>query len=334
MGGAGMIQVLLVDDENFVRRGLIQTVPWLKYGLQVAGEASNGKQAIEIIKNKEIDLLFVDLTMPDMTGLELIHRLKDEYPDKSAVILTCHQDFEYAQEAVRLGALDYIVKTQMTRNNIDEILKRILTRYKDQQEFSRTKRYVTARSDDDIRKLWRDGDWIFMNTDHATSITEYTAIKTWFDSHSELLNFFTFPAAKDNGFSEWIENMRKQLRSQAESHSISEDVCKCLWKALLYMIENYGDHINQTDLSRDLGLNRSYFSQMFAVLFNRPFNLVLRDIRMNRAEHLLIHRQQPIYWIAKEVGYQDDKYFSRIFREQKGCLPKEFRERFRTRTKI
>ena len=67
-----MIKVLLVDDEQFIRQGLRYLVDWEKYGCQIMAEAENGMEAIRILEETDIDLVFVDIRMPGMTGMELI----------------------------------------------------------------------------------------------------------------------------------------------------------------------------------------------------------------------------------------------------------------------
>lgn len=93
-----MIQVLLVDDEQFIRQGLRMLVDWEEYGCQVAAEAENGVDAIRILEEGGIDLVFVDIKMPGMTGLELIGYIRQNIsPQIRFVILTGYAEFGYAR---------------------------------------------------------------------------------------------------------------------------------------------------------------------------------------------------------------------------------------------
>src|SRR5690349_234280 len=107
-----MIKVLVVDDDHLVRRGFISMMPWGKYGLEVVGEAGNGRKALEFLAEQNVDLLITDLAMPVMSGIELMKQVKQTKRDIHMVVLTFHQDFELIQEALRLGALDYITKVE------------------------------------------------------------------------------------------------------------------------------------------------------------------------------------------------------------------------------
>lgn len=122
-----MIQVAIVDDDNMVRLGLRGSLPWAKHGMAVAGVFGNGVQTLDFMRANHVDIAFLDLEMPGMTGLELL-RNRAEFPKVYCVILTMHQDFGYVQEALRQGALDYVLKVELEPESFDEVLGRILRR--------------------------------------------------------------------------------------------------------------------------------------------------------------------------------------------------------------
>ncbi|MFC3800256.1 helix-turn-helix domain-containing protein [Cohnella sp. GCM10012308] len=123
-----MIHVLIVDDDNLVRKGLITAMPWDDFGMRIAGEAANGEKALEFLASHRVELLITDLAMPVMSGIELLRTVRERYPDLAVAVLTLHQDFEYIQEALRLGAIDYIAKVQLEKEHFGEVLGRIRAR--------------------------------------------------------------------------------------------------------------------------------------------------------------------------------------------------------------
>ncbi|MDF2962712.1 MAG: hypothetical protein K0S39_4447 [Paenibacillus sp.] len=125
-----MIKVLVVDDDHLVRRGFISMMPWKEHNLEVVGEAGNGKKALEFMEGHHVDLLITDLAMPVMSGIDLMRAVKERYRDMYMVVLTFHQDFELIQEALRLGALDYITKVELEHEQMDEVLRRIADKIK------------------------------------------------------------------------------------------------------------------------------------------------------------------------------------------------------------
>lgn len=129
-----MIRVLIVDDDKLVRKGLISSMPWHEYGMEVVGEAKNGEKALEFVKNHPVDLMLVDLAMPVMSGIDLMRIVRKSHPHIFVVVLTMHQDFEYIQEALRLGAIDYIAKVELEREAFGTVLYRIRARIEEERQ--------------------------------------------------------------------------------------------------------------------------------------------------------------------------------------------------------
>lgn len=123
-----MWKVLIVDDEVLVRKGLTTTIDWAKYGMAVVADAPNGLKALEAVERHQPHVVITDIRMPQMNGLELIRSLKETHPHVETVILSCHSDFAYAREAISLGALGYLVKTDMDDKEIHDLLNRVKER--------------------------------------------------------------------------------------------------------------------------------------------------------------------------------------------------------------
>lgn len=105
-----MYSILIADDEKYVRQDIIRSIDWNKYGYFIVGEASNGIQALEKIEELHPDVLITDIRMPLSDGLSLIERALKLQPDLHSIIISGHEDFQYAKEAIRLGVLDYLTK--------------------------------------------------------------------------------------------------------------------------------------------------------------------------------------------------------------------------------
>jgi two-component system response regulator YesN len=103
------LRVLIIDDELPLRQEL-RSMPWAAFGAELVGEAENGEEALGLCESLKPELIISDITMPIMDGLELFRHVKKKYPLVQFVLLTCHSDFNYAQEALKLGALDYFIK--------------------------------------------------------------------------------------------------------------------------------------------------------------------------------------------------------------------------------
>ena len=119
-----LYKVLLVDDEPMILKGMEEGIPWEKYGFEVAGTASNGKEAWEIIQNNRPDVLISDIRMPFMNGLELVKLLKENYIKMKVILVSGYDEFEYAQEAIRYGVSEYLLKP-LSMPQVEELLNNI-----------------------------------------------------------------------------------------------------------------------------------------------------------------------------------------------------------------
>jgi len=120
-----MWKVVIVDDEVLVRRGLMTTIPWEKYGMVVVADFPNGRKALDAMETVRPDVVVTDIRMPQLDGLELIRIISSRYPDTVTLILSCYDDFEYAKQAMSLGAAAYLLKTSMDDGEVDQTLTKI-----------------------------------------------------------------------------------------------------------------------------------------------------------------------------------------------------------------
>lgn len=137
------MDVILVDDELLMRIGLKSMINWEEYGFQVVGEAANGKEALDIARRHPPDLIITDIKMPVMDGLELIREASKLLGPCQYVILSCLDEFQFAKEALKLGAADYLIKSDIKPQQLLEVLDSV-------------KRKVTAasqRSEDEMLKI-------------------------------------------------------------------------------------------------------------------------------------------------------------------------------------
>ena len=105
-----MTKVMIVDDEKYVRLGIKNGTDWSLIDCEVVGEASNGREGLELAKELKPDLVISDIKMPKMDGIELATNLIERFPSIKIIFLTAYDDFEYARSAIRIGVSDYLLK--------------------------------------------------------------------------------------------------------------------------------------------------------------------------------------------------------------------------------
>lgn len=120
------IKVLVVDDEKHIRMLMRKVVRGLN--LELAGEAENGKEAVQLFKQEKPDLVLLDINMPYMDGIEALKEIRGDTPNALVIMLTSVADTESVQKCIDLGAVDYILKSnplQEIRQVIEESVKAI-----------------------------------------------------------------------------------------------------------------------------------------------------------------------------------------------------------------
>jgi two-component system response regulator YesN len=458
------MRVLIVEDDRLVRKGFISLMPWEQFGMQVIGEAGNGEDALAFLSRQEVDLLITDLAMPRMSGIELIRTVRQLYPRIWTVILTFHQDFEYIQEALRLGAIDYIAKTELQQDKMEEVLSRIAQRiryetnqqaraweenervspdqgivwlsasasgswhssgpicfgksveesapgiwflpckegelsdehlaslhedsfletgmviilggigsesgnqvirtlqdyrerfmfYEWGQEPSRirtrsfeqlketvSQRPITHEQEQKIKEAWSSLQWVIHDRQYEENLAEIEAMKL---TQSQLDTLFilastrwervvpaeTWQAPQQKLLSwqdwkKWLGGLRQELASYLFKPSYSQDVISCVWKAAQIIHQDLSKEITLREVAKEVNLSQSYLSQCFRDIVGVSFNDYVRQARIDWAKQLLVDTDKPIYWIATQTGYPNEKYFSRVFKDKTGMLPSAFR---------
>ena len=118
-----LYNLIIVDDEYIIRDGLVH-FNWENFGFKVAGSASDGKEALELMGQHAVNLVITDLKMPVMGGLELCDIIQKKYPQTKVIILTGYKEFEYAQQAIRTGVVEYLLKP-VELSAIEELIVRV-----------------------------------------------------------------------------------------------------------------------------------------------------------------------------------------------------------------
>ena len=120
------IRTLIVEDELLARAGLHSLVEWEKLGFVLLEDAKDGKEALERIREYHPDLLLLDINIPIISGLELLKIIKDEQINLKTIVISCYDDFDTVKMAMKLGAVDYVRKFGLTKEELTNTLSNIL----------------------------------------------------------------------------------------------------------------------------------------------------------------------------------------------------------------
>lgn len=126
------MKVLIVDDEEHVREGIQLAVDWDKFGITERMEAEDGWQALELIRIHKPAVMFCDMSMPGMDGMELLRQLREEGWDTQVIVVSGYDDFQYTRAAIRANGLDYLLKP-FSKRDLEQTLEQAVSAWKDRE---------------------------------------------------------------------------------------------------------------------------------------------------------------------------------------------------------
>lgn len=259
-----MYRILLADDEEIFLDYMCQAIDWESFGCQICARCEDGVSAWRAMQEKQPDIVFLDISMPRMDGLEVCERIHDEKTETMVVIMSAHDEFSFACKAIKLDVTDYLLKP-FTETELETSLRRVLGK-------------LTQRR----------------------------------------------PA---------LPLEQERMREAAEASVGRND-------RLVNQIESYiAEHYHERDLSIDriamaLQFENSYLRRVYKRSTGVTIAQRIDEIRIQRAKALLQEGRLLNREIAEAVGYSDQYYFSRRFKEISGETPTEYRSAGDTRNGI
>lgn len=235
-----MKTIVIVEDEFRIREGLAALINKVEMGCRVIGEAENGYEGLKMIQDLEPDIVITDIQMPKSTGLEMMETVRNMGIACTFVVLSGYANFEYAQQAIRLGVKDYLLKP-ITISAVKDLLRK-LTKEEEAPKTSNT----------------------------------------------------------EQQFSPMVAEMVHLIRT------------------------DYAKHLGLDVFADKFKMTSQYLSNLFAKETGMTFSNYVKKVRTDRAQELILTTDMKIYEIACMVGYPDQKYFSKVFKECTGVSAKQF----------
>ena len=183
--GETPMNVLIVDDELFIREGLKNNIDWMSHGIFFTDTARSGEHALEKIRDTFFDLVITDIKMHKMSGLELAETLLSVSPETKVILLSGFAEFEYAQKAIKLNVLAYLLKP-VNLDEMDELINKVVKEKGNQSQnvlLEKAKSYIRNNYKKQIF-LQDVANYLERNPDYFSSIFK----KETGSSFSEYLN--------------------------------------------------------------------------------------------------------------------------------------------------
>jgi len=345
-----MYQVLIVDDDRSTRYMLKRYKEWAAQGFALAGEACDGKEALQKLKSGHFDLVITDIKMPGMNGIEFMQELKSMNWQTCVIFLSTHSDFEYAKQGIRLGVFDY-----MTKPLSDDLLGESLARAKKYLDAEYRKRaeqpYYPREREKKLTACILSGGPI-NKAEIAGALAEIAAVfehdlrKTGLLLNMLLANinekvYAAFPGLQNiegaalprdlseaASFAELNEKFLHFVRGSLaivkkyELHhadSVIRRICS-------YVLEHVEEDIRLEIIAGQVHMSRDYIGKLFKHKTGCNFNDFVTRVKMEHAKYLFQSGDLKNYEVSEKLGYSKPDYFSRLFKNHTGHTPSEFKK--------
>lgn len=337
------MNVLIVDDDKLARKGLVAIMDWEKYGFEVVGDVQNGRKALEFLRNHPVDIVFTDIDMPEIDGLELMQMCGEEFPEIKFVILSVYESFSYAQTAIRMGALDYISKISFSPEECGTILERVRAKYmqtcRDGHAEEEKQEKVEEEKQEKVEELnrrWMQTRWIFsekefedlcqktkeisLRSAERIFVKSFHNIQLLSDGEGEFPSMDTVEEMLD-----WVHRWREHIYEESLSSSQKNDI-SAFAAVIKYVDGHIGENLRSEDVAERIGMSRSYFSTRFKEITGGTFHQYVIHRKMKTAAEWIEEGKKSITRIAVELGYDNFHYFAKVFAREHGCTPSEYRK--------
>lgn len=144
-----MYRLIIIDDEHTVRTGIKQLIDWEKYEMEICAEAEDGAEGLIKIMQYEPDLVLLDIMMPEMSGIEMIQKAREQGFRGKCILLTGYSDFEFAKQAIRLGVEDYLLKP-IDDEELDKRIEIIYEEFKQEEKLEKSKEEVEQKAKNEV----------------------------------------------------------------------------------------------------------------------------------------------------------------------------------------
>ncbi|RXZ00787.1 response regulator [Fictibacillus sp. S7] len=375
------MKVLIADDEFNVRDVIRHLGQWENNGVTQILEASNGDDARQIIETAEPELIFTDIKMPGMNGIELIEWLNSiSYPGK-VVMITGYDDYAFMRKAIQNNSFDYLLKP-IEEEAFNATLEKAANAWKEEQQnllFTedakrlRLNQVMTAACLGEPAELELVAPYLpEAETYEVTLLSFYqmhqpdahlddmadhllerwlgyafklqhqhnsglviTVRGEWLAAEEWLVHHLDIPVRLVSGIIESLDHLPllfPKLQKEMEEQNFRSiqrlddlEAARRMQDIISYVDHYYMEDITLEKLANRFFFSREHISRKFKQETGMPLSKYLARLKTDQAKYWLRETDESIYSISSMLGYQDEKYFSKLFKKVVGVTPFEYR---------
>jgi len=349
-----MLKVLIVDDESWTRDIIKAFGEWESLGMEIVGEAEDGKEALRMTEALQPHIVITDMRMPGTDGAALLQLLNDQFPAIKTIVVSGYDDFQYAKHALRFKAIDYLLKPvdpkelntalQNCKSGLEAALMEhgslsldldisySLATYK-----QLLKLHFNELNTDGVKATIDQ----MMKELERSRITKAVMLEQVIQEMLLLLKEVLNANSQDSGalhapYGQEVTQSNANTAAFLTHHyltALAQLIHQRKFKnklnlneVRLYMEKHYTEPVTLEQLSRAFFVSKEYLSKVFKQEYGRNVTDYMLHLRMVKAKEWLLDESIPIKAIAEMAGYEDITYFYRVFKKHFGIAPGEMRK--------
>ena len=336
-----MCRILLVDDEHLERKALEIIIKKGVSQASIVGQAESGNEAVRLCSELKPDIIFMDIKIPGINGIQASKIIKEKYPQTIIFILTAYDEFDFAHKAVKIGIDDYILKPAKPEEivsiikkyehkikysegilDIEKLSNHILSRkYNDAKIALKDAldRLEADQNKDEVEKIKKAVTIADKMVEVSTSIglkkihtDKYDATKRFSQIHEFKTARIALAEILSKIFEEIVDN--KLYDRNDEINAIVN-----------YVERNYQNRISLEEVADYVNLNPQYLSRLVKKELGIGFTHYVTNLKIEKAKELLSDTDLPVLNISLELSYNEPNYFCKVFKKVVGMTPMEYR---------
>ncbi len=355
-----MYKTLIVDDRDIFIMEMERLKVWGEIsGFEIAGKATNGSQAIDLLKKNKYDLVLTDIRMPIVDGLQLLREIKQDNLCSCVVIISEYSEFNYARQGIVLGAFDYLVKPA-SEESLLEVLHRAFSFLKENQnnrlhsgldsdhndwvyptaEEKNIFYYIKNKDFSAVQLFSLTVDNLYLalsdNIIKADIIIKklyHNLIKAVYEEFKWLSNFIGINyfeevdflhEGKTDTFKEfYLRKINYLIKFIVKFQPDTQD--ENIRNICDFILNNPENDLKLKVIAEKFFINNTYLSNSFPAKTGIHFNDYVTMVKLTRAEYLIKSTNLRTYEIGYQIGYSDLNYFMKQFKKLHGLSPSELR---------
>jgi two-component system response regulator YesN len=348
------MKVLLVDDEPLELMSLHKILSNQENHIQIK-TAENGFEAIEILKAEQIDLVFLDIRMPRLNGLEVLKIIREDYADIEVAIVSAFGEFEYAQEALELGAAFYLLKP-FSSSDLIHTFEKLKKRWNENRRVTKLlthsiiEKYVYSDvnilSIDELKRQFRfypealvaikckNVKWIdmfqatemtgFLSPETIEGVSVFITEKRFLDKVYEKLLEISFELSNEPFL--YGVGVSRNIKSAylMAVKKLNESDQSIVNQCTRYIQENYIKPLTLKEVAHAVHVSSSHLNRLLKKEVGKTFTEILLTVRINKAKGLL-EQGYNIEFVSDKVGFNSSAYFAVSFKKFTGISPSQYR---------